>query len=218
MGASTTGAASWCRPIRKGATCTFTTGEATGHTVAVPGVEWSLVELARLDRDVGDAVAETLATWHAAEWGHLYDPRVWNADVARHEFAEQRSQGGGRPPTTYVALTHDGRLVGSVSLVTSDDLEGFDHLGPWLASLYVDESWRRRGVGRRLVQHLLDQEPARLAGAVYLFTANHAGWYAGLGWATLATTVSGPHAHPVTVMVRRSGEAADSEPLRHRGV
>jgi GNAT superfamily N-acetyltransferase len=172
--------------------------------VAVSEVALALVELAHLDGDVAEVVAERLATWHVAEWGHLYDPGVWNLDVARHEFAEQRSLGGGHLPTTYVALAPDGLLLGSVSLVPSDDLDGFQHVGPWLASLYVDEPWRRRGLGRRLVQHLLDQSPARRAAQVYLFTADHVDWYTDLGWTAMATTTSGPHEHPVTVMVRPS--------------
>ena len=181
-------------------------------------VALTVIELAHLGAELGDAVTEPLARWHAAEWGHLYDPEVWNVDVARQEFAEQRALGGGAAPTTYVGLTPDGQVLGSVSLVISDDLAGFEHLGPWMASLYVHEPWRRLGVGRRLVRHLLDQSPARQAGQVYLFTADHVDWYTALGWSRVASTTSGPHGHAVTVMVRPSEAGADSARHPRRAV
>lgn len=168
------------------------------------------MELAALDQRRAGRIAEVLARWHADEWGHLYDPAVWNLDTARLEFAEQIALGGGGPPTTYVAFDTAGQPVGSVSLVISDDLDGFEHLGPWLASLFVEPRWRSRGLGQRLIAHLLSQAPARTAGAVYLFTADHASWYAELGWQLLTTTTSGPTQHPVTVMVRSTTEAAGS--------
>jgi GNAT superfamily N-acetyltransferase len=167
----------------------------------------TVVELANVDVARRREVTQCLARWHAEEWGHLYEPDVWNLDVARGEFEEQVALGGGCVPTTYAAFTHGDRLVGSVSLVNSDDLEGFGHLGPWLASLYVERTQRRRGIGRLLIAHLLAQPPARQSRAVYLFTPDHAAWYASMGWEPLATTTTGPHAHEVTVMVRRAEEA-----------
>jgi predicted N-acetyltransferase YhbS len=176
----------------------------------------TVVELAHLDDALADVVVERLASWHVGEWGHLYHPEVWNLAQARREFAEQRRLGGGRPPTTYVALV-DGEIpVGSVSLLPSDDLSGFGHLTPWMASLYVDTTWRRRGIGRALIACLLSQPPARSVPQVYLFTAEHASWYEALGWHTLTTTTSGPAAHPVTVMVTSTGAAEDSAPHPHR--
>ena len=177
----------------------------------------TVVELAHLHETRAHEVAERLAQWHTAEWGHLYHPEVWNLSIARHEFAEQRRHGGGRTPTTYVAIADAEQLVGSVSLVDTDDLPGFETQGPWLASLFVEPSRRHQGVGHLLVNHLLTQEPARTAEQVYLFTADHADWYAGWGWRPVAVTTSGPAHEPVTVMVRSSGADADSAPLRHRG-
>lgn len=204
--------------MRKGATCTCTAVDATGHTVPVMEDTLTVVELAHLDQGRARAIAEQLAVWHAAEWGHLYHPEVWNTDVARREFAEQLDAAGGQAPTTYVALAHrDGEehLVGSVSLVPDDDLAGFEHLGPWLASLYVTPSWRHRGIGRRLIAHLLAQAPAREAGTLYLFTADHASWYGLLGWEWLADTTSGPDDHPVTVMFTATGATEGSEQPPH---
>lgn len=181
--------------------------DATGHTGVVTDDTIRVLELASMADERVASTIEQLARWHVAEWGHLYDPDVWNLEVARAEFAEQVAIGGGAAPTTYGAFTAGGDLVGSVSLVSSDDLEGFEHVGPWLASLYVDSPWRRRGLGRRLIEHLLTQPPATNAGSVYLFTPDHADWYAGMGWQQVATATTGPQRHHVTVMVRRSTAA-----------
>lgn len=188
--------------MRSGATWTCTTLNPTGHTDGVKSQRFDVIELAKLNAQQRGPVADELARWHAWEWGHLYDPTLWNFDVAQQEFSEQISLGGGETPTTYVALDPTSQPVGSISLVTHDDLMGFEHLGPWLASLFVTPRCRGLGLGQQLIAHLLDQPPARRAGVVYLFTAGHADWYEGLGWQRHDVAVAGPDAHPVTVMRR----------------
>ena len=102
--------------------------EHTGRVVQI-------VDLAALAQRA--PVEEQLARWHAAEWEHLYDPAVWDRDIA---LAELRAMGPVGLPRTLVA--RDGtELVGSVSLVVTDDLPGWDGLGPWLASLFVAPPW-----------------------------------------------------------------------------
>ncbi len=38
------------------------------------------------------ALAPVLAAWHHREWGHLYDPGVWDLDDAIREFEEMAYQ------------------------------------------------------------------------------------------------------------------------------
>ena len=84
-------------------------------------------------------LGRVLAGWHVEEFGHLYAADVWNLDVAVREFDDMAS--GGTLPATWVAFDGEGRgsgdVLGSVSLLPSDDLAGFESLSPWLASLYV---------------------------------------------------------------------------------
>ncbi|MBI2799668.1 MAG: hypothetical protein HYX63_05185 [Gammaproteobacteria bacterium] len=80
-----------------------------------------------------------LATLHVAEWQHLY--AGWNAVIALAEFEAQYSDG--RLPTTLVAL-EGGLLLGSVSPIY-DDLPGWEHFNPWLASLLVLPEFRGAG-------------------------------------------------------------------------
>jgi GNAT superfamily N-acetyltransferase len=145
-------------------------------------------------------VAPVLARWHTAEWGHLYDPAVWNETTARCEFEEQDVPG--RIPTTFVAMDDDtdaaGDPLGSISLVADDGLTGFEHLTPWLASLYVVPKARSRGLGSALLERAVEQTRRLGYPAVHLFTPDQAPWYARLGWEAIATTESnGRH---VTVM------------------
>ena len=61
-------------------------------------------------------------------------------------------------PTTLVAVK-GGEPVGSVSLL-EQDLAGWEHLTPWLASLYVRSDHRGRGIGKQLVAQGGSRGPA----------------------------------------------------------
>ena len=116
-----------------------------------------------------------LAHWHVAEWGGLYED--WKTEVAETEF---RSQGVGGIPTTIILL-EDNELVGSVSLIETD-LETLPPYTPWLASLFVHPDFRGRGLGKLLVQRVV-QEAAKLGvDRLYLFTPEHQAFYQKLGW------------------------------------
>jgi GNAT superfamily N-acetyltransferase len=134
-----------------------------------------------LDRHAG--LAPTLAGWHHAQWGHLYDH--WTLDVARAELADHATRRG--LPTTLVAV-EAGEPLGSVSLVLEDAPELCEHGSPWLASLYVRPEARGRGLGARLVQAAVAHAAALGVSELFLFTPEHAGFYARLGWRPLART------------------------------
>ncbi len=168
-----------------------------------PAEAWRIRPLAGLTQ-----LADTLAHWHVAEWGHLYDPAVWDLGVAHDEFVAMATGQG--DDQTWVAF--DGpaddvdSLVGSVSLLATDDLAGFGHLGPWLASLYVVPGARGGGLGSALTGVAVDA--ARQGGhpAVYLFTAGQEAYYAARGWHALQTVET--HGHRATVMTRSTAHVA----------
>src|SRR5262245_41124811 len=127
-------------------------------------------------------LAPLLAGWHHAEWRELM-PEWSHAEA----LADLQSHTGHRQiPTTLVAL-EDRQLLGSVSLITRD-LPGWEHLEPWLASLYVAPDRRGQGIGKQLVRQATTEAAALGLPALYLFTAGQQEYYERLGWELHART------------------------------
>ncbi|MGD9602785.1 MAG: GNAT family N-acetyltransferase [Gammaproteobacteria bacterium] len=148
--------------------------------------------------------AGPLAAAHAAEWQHLYEH--WDTGHALQDFAVQHSDG--RLPATLVALAGDD-LLGSVSLIF-DDLPGWEHLNPWLASFYVFPAHRRCGVGTALLAAADALFRAQRVACAFLFTETRARYFTRRGWRALAPTeVLGHH---VTIMRKDFLAPARQEP------
>jgi monoamine oxidase len=133
-------------------------------------------------------LAPLLARWHHDEFGYLYDERIWNRDIAALEL-EAMSEPGSRDVTWIAfegATADEQSLLGSVSLIASDDLPGFEQLSPWLASLYVAPRGRGIGLGGQLVDCVVSEAAERGHDYVHLFTAGQDGYYAARGWRSLA--------------------------------
>jgi GNAT superfamily N-acetyltransferase len=144
----------------------------------------------RLLADVPAAIP-ALAEWFHAEWHH-YDGR----SIAEIEAQLRDCLNRDALPITFLALS-DLELIGTVSLDTSD-LPQYDHLSPWLASLFVVPTHRRAGVGRALVKHLVAFALVRGISPIYLWTPGSTRLYAECGWQVLCCDVySG---RPITLM------------------
>jgi predicted N-acetyltransferase YhbS len=138
-----------------------------------------------------------LAAWHHREWADLLPG--WSLAQAE---AELRSHVRRRSvPTTFVALD-GGRPVGSTSLLT-EDLDGWEHLTPWVASVYVIPERRGQGLGGRLVARAVEEARALDVPAVYLWTAGQEGYYARLGWSSLDRAAL--HDREAVIMRRLTG-------------
>jgi N-acetylglutamate synthase-like GNAT family acetyltransferase len=157
----------------------------------------------RLDfLDARRAAIPTLAAWHHAEWGALYDH--WTLDACRADLEAQASRR--TLPTALVLHADDGALLGSVSLVPEDAPEFADEGSPWLASLYVRADARGAGHGTRLVQAAVAHAAALGIGELFLFTPAHRAFYERLGWRMLVrTTLKGT---PVDLMCIAPAAAA----------
>lgn len=129
-----------------------------------------------------DRVA-TLAAWHHAQWGHLYDH--WSLEVARAELEEHATQ---RSLPTTLVLLDDETLLGSVSVVLEDAPEFRDEGSPWLASLYVVPEARGRGLGKQLVSAAVALAAREGARQLLLFTPDRAAFYQRLGWRLVTRT------------------------------
>jgi predicted N-acetyltransferase YhbS len=125
-----------------------------------------------------DLVAQ-VAAWGFAEWGHLNPGETLEQRVVRI----QGKMNVDRVPVAFVALDDDDDIVGTASLIF-DDLEG-DPRNPWLASVFVLPTHRKKGIASALVRTV--EEAARRLGysRLYLFTSTAPDLYAGLGWRAL---------------------------------
>jgi polyamine oxidase len=155
-------------------------------------------------------LAPMLARWHTAEWAYLY--HGWNYNLAVAEF--EAMDRAGVIPTTFIAFDGPDRtpndVLGSVSVIADDELDGFSQVGPWLASLYVAPGARGRGIGGLLTRHCI-REARRLGVArLHLFTDNTTDYYRARGWRVVAPAMA--NGHPVTVM------AIDTSPHAARAV
>jgi GNAT superfamily N-acetyltransferase len=135
----------------------------------------------RLLADVPAAIP-ALAEWFHAEWHH-YDGR----SIAEIEAQLRDCLNRDALPITFLALS-DSEVIGTVTLDTSDLLH-YDHLSPWLASLYVLPSHRREGVGRALVMHLDAFALERGILPIYLWTPGSTRLYEECGWKVLCRDV-----------------------------
>ena len=121
--------------------------------------------------------AATLGRWHHTQWGALYDD--WTLEVATAELMDHATRR--TMPTTLVAMQGE-TLLGSVSLVLEDAPELRDQGDAWLASLYVVPEARGLGLGVRLVKELVAFAARQQVERLWLFTPEHASFYARLGW------------------------------------
>lgn len=129
--------------------------------------------------DLPDAI-RTLANWFYDEW-HIFDGR--SVEVIATQLSENLNRDS--IPITFVA--HRGsELLGTISLDLSD-LPSFDHLSPWLASLYVDAAFRGQGVGRGLVHHLQYFASLHRISPLYLWTFGSTRLYERCGWTQFAS-------------------------------
>jgi len=118
----------------------------------------------------------TLAAWHQAMWGHLDTSFTLQDRIAR------LTSHTGCPaiPTTVVAFVAD-EPMGSASLVVND-LRTHPHLSPFLASVYVAEPYRRRGIAAALVQRVMQDAWTMGVTRLYLITPDQQALYGRLGW------------------------------------
>ena len=84
------------------------------------------------------------------------------------------------PKETFVLFDH-GRPVGTAALIRSD-LETRLDLTPWLAGLFVEPAFRRRGYATDLVRKVETFARASSVPVLWLYTSAAETLYARLGW------------------------------------
>ena len=77
-------------------------------------------------------------------------------------------------------LRDDGETLGCVGIITNDFISRMD-IYPWLCALYVEEKYRRRGIGAMLVEKCKEETKKAGFPALYLCT-DHVGYYERFGF------------------------------------
>ena len=127
---------------------------------------------------------ETIGRWHWEEWGHVDTEgslEDWTARLAERVLRD-------KIPTSYVALSEERELLGSVTLVDCD-MHTCPDLWPWLAGLFVHPDARDRGVGSSLALHAMERVRVMGIGKLYLYTAPAEEFYKRLGWRVIAREI-----------------------------
>jgi len=133
-----------------------------------------------------------LAQWHHAEWSYLNPARSLSERIE-----EMREDLLGKViPTTFVA-EDDGELLGSACILARD-MSSHPELSPWLASVYVDEQHRKKGIGSVLVKQVTQHAKENGIKHLYLYTPDQAQLYARLGWQVFSEEPY--NGTPVTIM------------------
>jgi predicted N-acetyltransferase YhbS len=125
-------------------------------------------------------IISTVAKWIYEEWGRLVKGRTLEtAHVKVRQALNSR-----KIPLTLVAFL-DNKPVGTVSIDT-EDMSTHPELTPWMASVYVDTAYRKRGVGSALCERIKEDFRRLGVKTAYLFTPDQEKLYAGLGWKTIS--------------------------------
>jgi GNAT superfamily N-acetyltransferase len=117
----------------------------------------------------------------AARWRHeafLKDDGFSVAD-SEAQLAKLATDPQG-PETALIALV--GERPAGVCLLVLHELEPAHDYSPWLASLYVDPEFRRRGVALNLVRAIEDHARRRGVQRLHLYTVDAEGFYLKCGW------------------------------------
>lgn len=120
-----------------------------------------------------------LAAWHHQQWSYLNPDKTVEQRI--EEFRDHVRETA--VPRTFVAI--DGEVLGSASLV-ADDMDTHPELTAWLASVFVNPRYRKRGVGAALVRRVMTEAEQAGIATLSLFTPDQEHFYRQLGWHTIA--------------------------------
>lgn len=127
-------------------------------------------------------IIRQVASWLHAEFGHRGRGSTLETRIQRVRKRAQRRA----IPLAFIAR-ENGQIVGTASLV-AHDMEARLDLTPWLASVYVLPSHRKRGIGAALCRRVT-REARRLGfGRLYLITFDKEDFYKALGWKEIQRT------------------------------
>lgn len=120
---------------------------------------------------------EEVSKWIYEEW-----EKVKGAKIEDIIYRTKHSLIKDNIPNMFIAI-YNNQVIGVVSL-WRNDLTSRQDLCPYMATLFVKEEYRNKGVGRKLQEKCIDE--ARRLGYHYLYLiTDHKNYYEKIGWTFL---------------------------------
>jgi len=95
----------------------------------------------------------TIANIYLQEWGWHFS-KEWNIITLDDMIKDINDN---FLDTTYIALINN-IFVGTIALLDAD-LKSHMHIKPWITCLYVEPNFRKQGIGKKLVDFILQKVP-----------------------------------------------------------
>ena len=128
-------------------------------------------KLVNVDNETLDKLTEWMYNWWGKRDGYSLEA---GKCFMKHSMEENRL------PQTY-GLFLDNKIIGMYQF-TYDDLSVRPDIYPWLANVYIDEKYRGKGYGRKLLESVFDNAKENINfGEIFLYT-KHIGLYEKFGW------------------------------------
>jgi GNAT superfamily N-acetyltransferase len=137
---------------------------------------------------------EQLAKWRTNEWGKYNNLLTYEYSIK--SFKDHCNNN--KLPLTYICL-ENAKPIGMVSL-RKEELPEYRHLEPWIGGLFVDQPYRKNGVGSYLLAHV-EKKTAALNYKflhLFIFDLNLLSWYQHLGYEVLEHNIF--NNYPIIVM------------------
>ena len=134
----------------------------------------------------------TLTKWFYDEWSYLHEKPTY--EYFENELHD--SLNTNKFPLAILGFEND-ELVATSSIL-AHDLDSYNHLTPWLASVYVREDKRGNGLGKEIV--LAIEKIAKEIGVkkIYLYATDAQDFYKKFGW--ISKENSTKNKTPITIM------------------
>lgn len=125
--------------------------------------------------DIDELTLNTITNWMYNWWG-IKNGHSFDGVKCFMEHSLQKD----RLPQTY-GLFIDNKIIGMFQL-TYEDLNVRPDIYPWLANVYIDEEYRKKGYGRKLLESVKEIAKSKLNfKELYLYT-KHNNLYEKFGW------------------------------------
>ncbi len=125
------------------------------------------------------ADVSTIARWLSENWGIDMGYALSETEEWCNELASSQTE------TLFVGKLKN-RIVGTV-IICECDLEGYEHLTPWLSSLYVPKEFRGNSIGDQLTEEASNWASKQGHNYLYLYTEKGKliPYYRSLGWRSM---------------------------------